>query len=169
MILGREEILKLLKSVPPLVEDYIDLEKQLQPAGFDLTLNSVYSLKGEGVIDFSNERRVIPDWEPITFDDTDGKVKLRPGAYVVSFNERVNLPLDIAAIARPRSSLLRMGASLFTALWDPGYSGRSKALLVVFNPAGITVYRNARIAQLVFIRVRGGTGGGYKGTYQYED
>ena len=40
-ILSRDDILALIKSDPPLVESYLDLEAQLQTNGFDLSLRSV--------------------------------------------------------------------------------------------------------------------------------
>lgn len=165
--MGREEILRLIKSHdPPLVSCYIDLETQLQPAGFDLTLRKVYVPAGKGELDFSNERRTIPPWSEVP--TISGTWRLEPGAYIVEYNEVVSLPLDIAALVKPRSSLLRMGATIETALWDPGYSGRGKSLLIVFNPHGVIVHVNARISQMVFFRVSGRTGTGYKGAYQGE-
>ncbi|MEM0225759.1 MAG: deoxyuridine 5'-triphosphate nucleotidohydrolase [Thermofilaceae archaeon] len=167
MILGRDELLKLiLESQPPLIEGWVDLNVQLQPAGFDLTLKEVRRFKGVGHIDFDNRGRVLPDTEPIPFEP-DGRVHLSKGAYVLVFNEIVNLPLGIAAIAKPRSSLIRCGASVETAVWDPGYRGRSRALLVVYNDSGIVLERNARVVQLMFIRVQGASVG-YGGAYQGE-
>ncbi len=165
MILGREEILRLIREAS-LITGWVDLDRQLQPAGFDLTLMEVRRFRGRGRVDFSNERRALPDTEPLPFD-RDGSIELPPGAYQVVFNEVVSLPLDVAALARPRSSLLRCGATVETALWDPGYRGRSRALLIVFNDKGVVLEKNARIVQLVFIRVLGASVG-YSGAYQGE-
>jgi dUTP pyrophosphatase len=82
--------------------------------------------------------------------DRDGYYELPPGGYVVLLNEVVNLPTDLMAFGRPRSSLLRCGVALHTAVWDAGYSGRSESLLIVYNPAGVRLRRDARILQLVF-------------------
>jgi len=59
----------------------------------------------------------------------------------------------LAAIAKPRSSLLRCGVTVETAVWDAGYSGRSESLLVVFNNNGFRLRKNARILQLLFFRL----------------
>ena len=72
------------------------------------------------------------------------------------------------ALATPRSSLLRCGVTVNTAVWDAGYSGRSQSLLVVYNPGGFRLQRNARIVQLVFFQLSGETEG-YNGTYQGEN
>ena len=72
------------------------------------------------------------------------------------------------ALARPRSSLLRCGVSVGTAVWDAGYSGRSQSLLVVYNTRGFRVQKNARIVQLVFLWLSRETTG-YQGVYQHEN
>jgi dUTP pyrophosphatase len=54
-----------------------------------------------------------------------------------------------------------------TAVWDPGYEGRGRALLIVYNEHGIVLERNARVVQLVFFKVAG-TGPGYAGAYKGE-
>jgi dUTP pyrophosphatase len=75
----------------------------------------------------------------------------------------------VAAMARARSTLLRCGASLQTALWDPGYRGRSQSLLVVHNPSGLRLKRNARLMQLVFMRLEKKAEELYEGRYQGEN
>ena len=93
---------------------------------------------------------------------------LMPGAYVITFNEIVNLPKNVMALGAPRSSLLRCGVTVHTAVWDAGYSGRSQSLMVVYNPFHFRVQRNARIAQLVFFELTEETEG-YSGAYQGEN
>ncbi|MCK4702236.1 deoxyuridine 5'-triphosphate nucleotidohydrolase, partial [Candidatus Bathyarchaeota archaeon] len=85
----------------------------------------------------------------------------------VVYNETVKMPLDVAAIARTRSTLLRNGAALGTAVWDPGYHGKSSSLLTVHNPHGMRLKRDARIAQLIFFHT-GEVEKGYSGVYQNE-
>ena len=75
-----------------------------------------------------------------------GWLELRPGPYQIVFNETVDLPNNLMALGRPRSSLCRIGATLGTAVWDAGYRGRSTALLIVENPAGMRIERAARVA-----------------------
>ena len=166
-ILSRKDIQKLIQGQPPLVEDYINLEEQVQPNGFDLTLREVALLQSPGTIAVENSQRVISDVAPLVFDGL-GFMDLVPGIYIITYNEIVNLPKDVMALARPRSSLLRCGVTVGTAVWDAGYSGRSQSLLVVYNPQGFRVQRNARIVQLIFSQLTGETEG-YQGTYQREN
>ena len=166
-VLDADTIKRYLSISPPLVQGLIDQDVQTQSNGIDLTLREVREFRGPGHLDFSNKHRVLPSTSLIDFDP-DGWVSLNPGSYLVSFNEVVNLPLSLMALGKPRSSLLRMGATVETAVWDAGYRGRSQCLLVVHNQQGLRLARNARILQLVFFRL-GSETEGYSGAYQGEN
>jgi len=140
---------------------------QFQPAGADMSVASVHSFDSKGEIDGDNTKRKLPECTELKF--VSGAVSLKPGAYKVVFNEKVSVPTDAAGIARSRSSLLRMGAFVATAVWDPGYEGKSEALLVVQNPHGIVLHQKAKIAQIVFIRLENASGQTYSGKYQGEN
>jgi dUTP pyrophosphatase len=166
-VLTRSEIEQLLKTKPPLLESWVDLEQQLQPNGFDLTLREVALPQSAGRIAVSNSQRAVSGLAPLVFDGL-GFLDLMPGAYMITFNEIVHLPGNVMALATPRSSLLRCGVMIHTAVWDAGYSGRSQSLMVVFNPHGFRLQKNSRVLQMVFFRLTGETEG-YKGTYQGEN
>lgn len=166
-VLSRRDIRALLWKRPPLVEGYTNLEEQLQPNGFDITLRDVALIQTAGAITVENDRRVVSGLAPLVFDGL-GFINLVPGVYIITYNEVVHLPDDIMALARPRSSLLRCGVNIGTAVWDAGYSGRSQSLLVVYNPMGVRLEKNARVVQLVFMRLTGETEG-YRGAYQGEN
>ncbi len=166
-VLSKSDIRRLLDNQPPLVEDAIDIEKQLQPNGFDLTIRDIARLQNAGTIAVSNVQRSISDLLTLSFD-IDGFIDLSPGPYSITYNEIVHLPNNVMALARPRSSLLRCGVTVGTAVWDAGYSGRSQSLLVVHNPSGFRLQKNARVTQLVFFLLTGETEG-YRGIYQNEN
>ena len=167
MLLDKRTIVTLLHATPPLVEGAIDLAVQVQPNGIDLTLRDVSAYTTSGTVDFSNAERLLADTKLLAF--VDGKLLLQPGSYLVTFNEIVHMPADISALGRTRSTLLRCGAALHTAVWDAGYSGRSQSLMTVYNPQGLTLTRNARIMQLVFLRLEQPVSEGYAGRYQGEN
>lgn len=146
----------------------IDPEAQTQMCGVELTLQRVERFLSAGALAFDNKERKLPETEVVEFD-VSGWIDLGPGDYLVTFNEIVDIPKDMAAIARPRSSLLRMGATMETALWDPGYRGRSQSLLVVYNSQGLRLKRNARLMQLVFMRLEKEADKAYSGIYQGEN
>jgi dUTP pyrophosphatase len=166
-ILSKQDIHRLLQQKPPLIEGYINLEEQLQPNGIDLTLRELALPQSAGKIAIKNSQRQVSNLAPLVFDGLDF-IDLIPGVYIVTFNEIVHLPRNIMALARPRSSLLRCGVTVDTAIWDAGYSGRSQSLMVVYNPQGFRLQRNARIVQLIFFKLTGETEG-YQGTYQGEN
>jgi dUTP pyrophosphatase len=158
----------LIASERPLIREFVDLEAQLQPNGFDLTLESIHFHSGAGVVGRSNADRVLPDLEPLTFD-SEGWIDLEPGIYHITYNEVVALPLDLMALGRPRSTLNRIGVTIHTAVWDAGYEGRSTSLLSVMNPHGVQLQRDARVMQLIFFGVGNPPKTGYAGIYQGEN
>lgn len=166
-VLSREDILTLIDADPPLIAQMPAPDAQIQPNGVDITLEAVSRYEGPGTIAVSNSNRVLPGLIDLPFDQ-EGFLHLDPGAYHVRFNEVVALPNGIMAYARPRSSLLRSGVAIHTAVWDAGYAGRGASLMVVYNPAGFRLEANARIAQLVFHTLTGSTAQGYAGMYQHE-
>ena len=167
VVLSKQDIQRLLQQEPPLIEGYINLEQQVQPNGVDLTLREVALLQTSGKITISDSQRLVSDLAPLVFNGL-GFIDLMPGAYIVTYNEIVHLPKNVMALARPRSSLLRCGVTINTAVWDAGYSGRSQSLMVVYNSQGIRLQRNARIVQLVFFQLTEETEG-YHGAYQEEN
>lgn len=166
-VLSRQHIQEFLDRLPPLLENMPDPANQLQANGVDLTLEQVSRFRGPGFLGRTNAERTLPQTEDLPFEP-DGTVYLPPGTYQVRFNESVNLPDALMAYARPRSSLLRSGVALHTAVWDAGYSGRGMSLMVVYHPAGFRVARDARICQLVFHWLTSATDAAYAGAYQHE-
>ena len=166
-VLIDNDIRRLLQQEPPLVEGFIDLNTQVQTNGFELTLRDVSVIQSAGRIAFENSQRILSDVSPLSFDGL-GAIELIPGTYLITYNEIVHLPKNIMALGRPRSSLLRCGVTIGTAVWDAGYEGRSQSLLVVYNSRGIRLEKNARITQLVFLELTSASGG-YDGIYQGEN
>ncbi len=147
-----------------IIKEYIEAKTQTQIAGFDLTTKEVMELEDGGIIDFDNSERFIPNHK--TINPEDNKWTLEPGGYLVRYNEIVEVPLDAIGLVLPRSSLMRIGATLCSAVWDPGYKGRGVGLLIV--NARITLYKDSRIAQIIFINTKEKLNKGYSGTYQNE-
>ena len=136
----------------------------MQPAGVDLRVAVVERLLEPGLLGRGNKE--IPRGEMV--EPSDGWWHLSPGGYRIRFKDVVEVPKDAVGICFPRSSLLRMGATLHCAVWDPGYKGRGQAFLVVHNPHGVKVEVGARIAQIMFIRLEEKPGTLYRGGYYGE-
>jgi len=167
-VLNREAIKKLV-TTQKLLEGYIDLNTQLTPNGFDLTVEKIFSFVAPGALDFSNNERTLPETKEMRpakrkQKDPYGWWTLEKGIYKVRTNETVNLPNTIVALAFSRSSLLRMGAFTQHGVWDAGFCGKGEFILSVENQKGITIKQNARIAQLVFLPIA--ETDGYQGIYK---
>jgi dUTP pyrophosphatase len=171
MYLGSEEIRKLIKT-ENLISDYINLEEQIQPNGFDLTLNKIEVPTTPGVLGVKGKTLpVMKEIKPIEIiSDKKGfseKIFLPKGIYLGYLNETVNLK-SVAAICIQRSTLARSGVFHPTSLWDKGYNGKGTVALVVDNPNGFYMERNSRIVQMIFSPVLG-DGFAYNGNYQGEN
>lgn len=156
-MLNKKEIEQLIKE-KDLIENYINLDKQLTPNGFDLTVGKIFEFNSAGDIDFSNSERVVPKGKELIpekrkKEDKYGWWQLSKGAYKIRTNETVNLPNDLAALGFTRTSLLRMGALTQNGIWDAGFKGKGEFILVVSNSQGINIKQNARVVQLMFIGV----------------
>ncbi len=172
MLLGKDEIKKMV-SEGKLIRDLKDSDVQVQAAGVDLTVGKIFALKGEGCLDFSNEKRKLPEYIELKekergIDAQGASVHswvLEPGPYNIAINETIVLPKNIAALVMPRSSTLVCGLEVHTAVWDPGYEGRG--FLYINASRQVEVYKNARIAQIIFFKVEGKSG--YSGIFKGED
>ncbi|MFX1491460.1 MAG: deoxyuridine 5'-triphosphate nucleotidohydrolase [Promethearchaeota archaeon] len=164
VVIDRQTILELI-SRHHLVTNMVNPTVQISSNGVELTLHKVYTFKDAGMIDFSNKERYIPEYEELSL--IQGNYELKPGTYIVTYNETLQIPTHLIAIGRPRSSILRSGATIESAVWDAGYKGRSRGLLTVYNPHGFVVKPNARLLHLVFFRLLQETDS-YKGVYQGE-
>src|SRR3989304_5207289 len=167
-MLNREEIERLIKE-KGLVTDYINLDVQLTPNGFDLTVEKVSEFDTAGALDFSNKERKVPEGREIpphkeNPQDKFGWWNLKKGAYKIRTNETISLPKDLIAVSFPRTSLLRMGGFTQNGVWDAGFRGKGEFILLVENPNGIRLKQNARINQIIFTKINE-TEKGYDGIY----
>ena len=156
-MLNKAEIKQLIEEVG-LIQGYMNLEKQITPNGFDLTVEKIFSIDEAGSVDFSNNERVVPLGKEIAAkkrkeEDKYGCWNLPKGVYKIKTNETVKMPNNLTALAFTRTTLLRMGALTQNGVWDAGFKGKSEFVLIVENPAGVNIKQNARIIQLVFLRV----------------
>ncbi|MFB6361470.1 MAG: deoxyuridine 5'-triphosphate nucleotidohydrolase [Halobacteriales archaeon] len=138
-------------------------DEQVQPNGVDLTLDAVFEPVETGRIGrdgktIAERRELEPAGEPPAY-------QLDPGGYVARYGETVRIPADHVGFILPRSSLMRNGTMVNTAVWDAGYEGRGEGLLQVTRP--IEIEPGARVAQLVLARAE--ASGTYDGAYQGEN
>lgn len=138
---------------------------QIQPNGVDLTVDSILEPIDAGRI--GRDEKTVGDRQPVApseVTDSGDTYYLPPGAYIAQYDETVRIPDGHIGFIYPRSSLMRNGCMLNTAVWDAGYEGRGEGLLTVHHD--IEIERGARIGQLVLAAAN--HAGTYDGTYQGE-
>jgi len=165
--------------IPRIITNIRSAKIQAQPCGVDLTLKRVKTWTSPGSVDFDNSLRLnastveipftshherfrnlsaqfhqaIPK-DPAMFEKhkqgSHESVMLESGAYLVEFNETVDVPLDLMGQMFVRSSLFRSGALLSAGVMDSEYKGAVGAMLQMANPQGLLLFRDARLAQMVF-------------------
>ncbi|MBN2518371.1 MAG: dCTP deaminase [Candidatus Altiarchaeota archaeon] len=157
MILGRSEILKLVKE-KKLIEGFN--EGCLEGAGYDLRVGNFYRIEGSAHL--GKETRKLPDAKEIKSEG----YNIKPGEYIlVKTMEKVNMPNDVAARVLNRSSVFRSGCNSIHAFVDPGFTGN---LTFGFQNIGANEFvleKGAKIAQIIFEEVKGETKP-YNGRYQ---
>lgn len=140
-------------------KQYVDLdENQYQPAGIDLTLDKVMSIKhNEGTIyGLLKDAKVLPKQVelPTSRIMVGGMLKdvfrLKPRtAYIGVTSEKIKIGESSGQFYLPRSSLLRAGIDVRTAFGDPGFHGHLSFLLVNHTDDLFVIEKGARFAQLV--------------------
>lgn len=160
-------MLNLVVLSPETLISILGLSKEsIDCSGMKLHLDKVFSFIDRGGL-YSNSKKLSNVSEIIPNEE--GIYILAPGGYRIRYREIVKVPENAIAIAIPRSTLLRIGATIHTAVWDPGYEGRGEGLLVVFNNHGVEIEHGAQIAQLVFISLDRITKYVYRGSYFREN
>lgn len=144
------------------VSDYVTpLEpEQRQPNGVDICVDWIAEPTGGGAI--TRDGKTIGDRTAL--EPVDDQFELSPGVYVIGYRERISVPEGHIGFILPRSSLLRNGATLETAVWDTGYEGRGEGLVRIGAP--LSIEHHARIGQ--FVLASADHAGAYDGTYQGE-
>ncbi|KAL9124569.1 MAG: hypothetical protein Q9217_006108 [Psora testacea] len=180
--------------IPRIIGNVRSAKIQAQPCGVDLTLKRIKTWTSPGSVDFDNSLRLngstveipfvsqheqfqnLPAQFHLTLSNDPVMLKkhmhgrqesvmLKPGAYLVEFNEIVDTPLSLMGQIFVRSSLFRSGALLSAGVMDSGYKGAVGAMLQVVNPHGLLLFRDARLAQMAFHQMSEPVEG-YSGVYQ---
>ena len=151
-MIGTKELLKLVNE-NKLVEDLCDRELQNpEGAGFDLRVGEVHIIEG-GEAFLGEFERHTPRVGSVAKYKEKKDIILKPGDFVlVKTIEKINLPKDIAAIFRPRSTLQRCGIGLFTATASPGYCGELTFGMANLGKNDFRLELGARIVHIIFFK-----------------
>jgi len=140
-------------------------DEQIQPNGVDLRLGELFRITGTGALHPAGTQLAEREAVERPDDPAAAPEPLAPGAYVVRYVERVRVPEGHVGLILPRSSLLRNGAVLYSALWDQGYEGRGEGLLVLWHP--LVLPPRCRIGQFMLMTAEAAAA--YCGQWQGEN
>jgi dUTP pyrophosphatase len=166
MILGHSELQKLIKSNALITG--LSKRDQFDPEGcvFDLQLGKVFELKGKAFIGI-DERETPNTIEVASYDPKKKTIFVfKPGKYyLVKTVEKVNLPENVAALFKPRSTTFRCGLILRTGIANPGYQGEIHFGLKNEGTIPVKVEMGARIASVIFFEIKGKAKNLYRGQW----
>ncbi|MBI5060898.1 MAG: hypothetical protein HZB67_01145 [Candidatus Aenigmarchaeota archaeon] len=168
MVIGTTELLRLVKE-RKLVEGLSRRElENPEGTGFDLRVGSMYSLHDGDAYLGEAERYTAGVEELARYEPGKKRVfELQPGQFIlVKTIEKINLPEDIVAIFRPRSTLCRSGISLHTATANPGYCGCLTFGMNNTSKNPLKIELGARFVHILFFHIDGGIHSAYRGQWQ---
>ena len=150
-------------------------EKDYQPSGLDLRLGNIFYLEAERDVDYGliDGEKILPEHKPVKpmllqvgkDDYVSGWNLLPQQPYIAQVKEQIKIGDKNAQFYLPRSTLLRAGVNVYTALGDLGYNGHLSFLIINHGPRPFFIQTGERFAQLVDFEVRDG-GNSYNGDYQ---
>jgi deoxycytidine triphosphate deaminase len=165
-----------LQTVQELVKDLGERDKNNpEGAGVDLRLGEVHRISGgQAFIEADGaagqgrrsgfQTELVMQYK--TGSDDQDNLEIKPGEYyLVKTIESVDIPLDMLADCRTRTSLFRAGLALFAGVGSPGYQGQLVFGLSNLGLLPVTIQMGARICSLLFYRLEE-TGIAYRGQHK---
>ncbi len=123
----------------------------VQPNGIDISIKRLFKLNGEARFTQEAKNRKFPGLTEIKTEND--YWQLDPGSYLVEVAEEIIIPQDAIGFVAPRSTLIRMGATVFSGIWDKGFQGvgdnHGRILLQTSLP--FSLHFSVAIAQMIFI------------------
>lgn len=166
MILGPKKLLELVKKIK-LVEGLSERElTNPEGAGFDLRLGEVYKISGDAFLGETERKTADIELVQSYKEDEKRTIEIRPGDYfLVATIEKVNMPINLTANFKPRTTTFRSGLFLRTGNVAPGYSGKLTFGLKNEGPITVTMEMGARFVHMQLEEVLG-EGSQYRGQWQ---
>lgn len=166
MILGPKILLELVKK-QKLVEGLSERElTNPEGAGFDLRLGEIYKISGEAFLGETHRQTPTIDLVQSYEEGEVRTVVFKPGDYfLVKTIESFNMPQNLTANFKPRTTTFRSGLFLRTGNVAPGYSGPVTFGMKNEGPIDVTIEMGARFVHVQFDEVEGG-GNMYRGQWQ---
>ena len=149
-MIGTKELLRLIDEIK-LVENLSQRElENPEGTGFDLRVQEIFKIVGDESF-LGESERSTPEIESIAKYGEKNEIVIKPGDFfLIKTMEKINLPDNIAAIFRPRSTLQRSGIGLFTATASPGYSGELTFGIANLGKVNFKLEMGARFVHILF-------------------
>lgn len=169
MVIGTKQLLQLVKS-KKLVES-LDNRELINPegTGFDLRIEKLLSIQGESFLGIT-DRSTAEMKEVASYKKTAKKQKIFtiiPGKfYLAKTIENVNMPDNLLAIVKPRTTLFRSGISMRTGFCPPGYHGELFFGIYNVGEYPFKIEMGSRFAHIVFFEISGDLIRSYEGQWQ---
>ncbi|MCK9262574.1 MAG: hypothetical protein WDA72_01045 [Desulfomonilia bacterium] len=170
MVFGADRIVSMIRcgvevedavsgqiTTRPLIEHIgIDQIEQIEGTTADLRLGAIYRPQGRASL--MRGKRITPRIEKVMdVEETPDGVYLVSGGEYLLFQtiEQVNMPRDVFAYIRPRTTLIRSGIPLETAFISPNYQGRLTVGMKHQGPAEVEIQMGFRILCIAFYPIDG--------------
>lgn len=180
MVLGADRIVGMIRNGvevedhmtgsmvrKPLIEHLgADQIEGIEGTTVDLRLGAVFRPMGKARL--MRDTRVTPEIVKLmdSADDPDGILTVRPGDYLLLQTiEQINMPADIFAYIRPRTTMIRSGVGLQTAFISPNYQGRLTVGMKNQGPVDVEIQMGFRILCIAFFPIEGNAVP-YRGVWQ---
>ncbi len=151
----------------PLIEGLgLDQMDGIEGTTADLRLGAIYRPVGKARL--MRESRITPEIEKLMDigETPDGVFTIHPGDYLLFQTiEQVNLPADLFAYIRPRTTMIRSGIPLETAFVSPNYQGRLTVGMKHQGVADVEIQMGFRILCIAFFPIQGNAVP-YRGVWQ---
>ncbi|HON38681.1 MAG: dCTP deaminase domain-containing protein [Desulfomonilia bacterium] len=170
MVFGADRIVGMIRSgvevedaitgqitTRPLIEHIgSDQIEQIEGTTVDLRLGAIYRPVGRASL--MRDKRITPRIEKVMDieESPDGVYLVSGGEYLLFQTiEQVNMPRDVFAYIRPRTTLIRSGIPLETAFISPNYQGRLTVGMKHQGPAEVEIQMGFRILCIAFYPIDG--------------
>jgi deoxycytidine triphosphate deaminase len=180
MVLGADRIIEMVKAGvevedpatgkmvrKPLVEHLgADQIEGIEGTTVDLRLSALF--RPVGTARLMRESRITPRIEKLMDIETspDGIYCVKPGEYLLCQTmEQINLPSDIFAYIRPRTTMIRSGIPLETAFISPNYQGYLTVGMKHQGHMDVEIQMGFRILCIAFFPIAGNAVP-YRGVWQ---
>jgi deoxycytidine triphosphate deaminase len=132
-------------QIEPLIQGTPGKKAQV---GIDLTVCDIKSMHGGALLKDKTELQPYATKALDTFDGKEGWYLISGHAYSVTFDQGVELTTTTMGWVIHRSSLLRMGWTCLSGIYDPSFKVDQMGAVLMGN-CNIFIEKGARIAQLV--------------------